>query len=105
MNKRIEREKRTVSVMIGMYCHHHHSAKNGVCPECKELNNYAIKRTSYCHFGEDKPVCVKCPVHCYKPEKREEIKKVMRYVGPRMIYTHPYLAVMHIIDKKRSVQL
>ncbi len=83
MSKRIQREKRTVSVMIGMYCQQHHVSNNGLCPDCLALKEYAEARTDNCQFGENKPVCVKCPVHCYKPEKREEIKKVMRYAGPK----------------------
>lgn len=104
MNKRIEREKRTVSLMIGMFCKKHHTADNGFCEVCLALFDYAEARTNNCKFGSNKPICAKCPVHCYKPDKREEIKKVMRFAGPRMIYTHPYLAMMHIFDKNRSKQ-
>lgn len=90
--------------MIGIYCQKHHSKNSGLCTDCLELEKYAKARTEKCRFGDRKPVCSKCPVHCYKPEKREEIKTVMRYAGPRMIYTHPYLAVMHIIDKNRRTR-
>ncbi len=104
MNRRIEREKRTVSLMIGMYCSKHHSPSNDFCTKCLELKKYAEARSNNCQFGEKKPVCSKCPVHCYTLEKREEIKTVMRYAGPKMIYRHPYLAVMHIIDKQKKLK-
>ena len=50
---------------------------------------YAQKRLDKCVFGEEKPACKQCPVHCYQPAKREEMKQIMRWAGPRM---HPILA-------------
>jgi hypothetical protein len=97
---RIEREKKTVQKMIRLYCHKHHQGSNGLCSACSMLEKYATDRTNKCKFGKNKPVCSNCPVHCYKPEKRNEIKTVMRYAGPRMIYKHPVLAVLHIVDSK-----
>ncbi len=102
MSKRIEREKRTVSKMIGMYCKKRHGMNGKLCDACRELDDYALKRTEYCQFGENKPACSICPAHCYKTEKLEQIREVMRFAGPRMIFSHPYLAIMHIIDKTRK---
>ncbi len=31
------------------------------------LNAYADKRLDKCVFGENKPACKQCPVHCYQP--------------------------------------
>ena len=102
MNKRIEREKRTVSKMIGMYCKKHHGMNGKLCDACRELNDYALRRIDYCKFGENKPACSVCPVHCYKTDKLEQIRKVMRFAGPRMIFSHPFLATMHVLDKVKS---
>ncbi|MDY6166609.1 MAG: nitrous oxide-stimulated promoter family protein, partial [Escherichia coli] len=44
-----------------------------------------------------------CPVHCYQPAKREEMKQIMRWAGPRMLWRHPILTVRHLIDDKRPV--
>lgn len=101
-SKRIEREKRTVNSMIGLYCRKHHHQENGLCPECIALMNYSSTRLDKCKFGKEKPVCARCPVHCYSQANREDIRRVMRYAGPRMIYSYPYLAVMHVIDKSRK---
>ena len=97
-NKRISRELKTIQLMIKMYCHHHH-VKNDICEQCNQLIDYSIDKTLNCKFGADKPACSSCPVHCYKPSRREEIRKVMRYSGPRIIFIHPYLAITHMIDK------
>jgi len=91
----------TVRTMIGMYCRKLHHQENGICGDCKLLIEYSEHRTENCRFGNDKPICANCPAHCYKPEMRQKIREVMRYSGPRMIYNHPYLAIMHVIDKNR----
>lgn len=100
MNRRIEREQRTVEVMIGMYCRGRHKQTHGVCGDCSALVEYSRKRTEKCQFGDEKPVCVHCPVHCYKTDMRQKIWDVMRFAGPRMMVEHPYLSIMHLIDKK-----
>lgn len=94
---RIEQEKKTVSMMIGLYCRRHHGT-TGLCDECKELEEYAHHRLDRCKFGEAKTSCRKCSIHCYKPAMREAIAKVMRYSGPRMLLHHPVTAVRHLIE-------
>lgn len=97
-----EREKATVSEMIALYCKKQHKTKHGLCPECMELNEYARLRSDKCPFMETKTFCSNCKVHCYKPEMREKIRQVMRFSGPRMIFTHPIMAIRHVIESKRE---
>jgi len=99
---RIKREMNTVEAMIQIYCHYHHKSNDALCQQCLELKQYAGLRLEKCTFQEEKPTCGQCPVHCYKPAMREKIKEIMRFSGPRMIICHPLLAIMHLIDKKRS---
>lgn len=97
-----EREKATVSEMIALYCKKQHKTKKGLCLECTELNEYARLRSDKCPFMETKTFCSNCKVHCYKPEMREKIREVMRFSGPRMIFTHPVMAIRHVIESKRE---
>jgi hypothetical protein len=99
---RIEREKRTVSAMIALYCHGHHGSAGALCTDCQDLQDYALARLDRCPFGVQKPTCAKCPIHCYKADRRAEIKEVMRYAGPRMLRRHPLLAAMHQVDSLRA---
>ena len=69
-----------------------------LCPQCQELLTYAHQRLEHCKFGEDKPSCTCCPVHCYKPAMRQQIRQVMRYSGPRMLLHNPVLAIRHLWD-------
>lgn len=95
--KRIESEKRTVRLMISLYCRHHHGGKE-LCGDCQSLMDYCASRLDHCKFGEKKTACKKCPVHCYKPDMREKIRSVMRFSGPRMILYHPVELFKHIFN-------
>lgn len=95
-NRRLAREWRTVTAMLHIYCRDKHGGS--LCSECEDLKDYVSVRLDRCRFGEDKPTCAKCPVHCYQRERREQIKVVMRYAGPRMVWEHPWLSLWHMID-------
>lgn len=97
-----EREKKLVSQMIRIYCRKKHKTKNGLCPECRELDEYAKLRSDKCPFMETKTFCSNCKVHCYKPEMREKIRNVMRFSGPRMMLNHPILVVRHMIESQKE---
>jgi len=99
---RIRREKRTVEAMLRIYCRGHHGARADPCESCGDLLRYAFLRLDRCPFRDEKPTCVRCAVHCYRPEMKERIRDVMRYAGPRMIYRHPILAVLHKMDGLRG---
>jgi hypothetical protein len=97
---RIEREKKTIAIMINIYCRAVHHPDQVPCPDCQSLLSYAEKRLLRCPFQQDKPACNKCPVHCYLPEKRREMQDIMRFAGPKMFWRHPVLAMFHSIDAK-----
>lgn len=85
--------------MTGIYCRDNHHTPDGLCDDCRTLLDYALKRLDKCKFQENKPVCGRCPVHCYKPDMREKVRQVMRYAGPRMIWQHPVLTLCHLWDE------
>lgn len=94
---RIRDDINTVTTMIKIYCKKNHGKE--LCDECLELAKYAEERAKNCKFSHKKPVCGKCAVHCYKPQMREKIKKVMKYSGPKMIYKHPLMLIKYIKNK------
>lgn len=96
---RIEREKQTVRQMTEIYCHGHGHCSKGLCDECAALLEYAHARLDHCKFGTQKPTCKSCPIHCYKPAMREQMREVMRYAGPRMIWHHPIAAIRHLLSR------
>ena len=99
---RRKRELRTIAAMVRLYCRkHEHARKAPLCGDCGELLDYAARRLERCIFGDAKPTCANCVVHCYSADKREEIRNVMRWAGPRMLLRHPVLSVMHLLDGRR----
>jgi hypothetical protein len=94
---RLSRERRTIAAMIAIYCRDHHG-RDGLCEACASLQFYALQRIDRCVYGPEKPTCFNCPIHCYKRDRREAVREVMRYAGPRMLGRHPILAIRHILD-------
>ena len=92
----LKEEQRVVEQMIRLYCRKK-EVNNELCPGCQELLQYATARLERCKFGENKPTCKKCPIHCYRPQMEERMCKVMRWGGPRMILYHPVAAIKHVI--------
>ena len=103
--KHLDRERRTIEKMVEIYCSDHHGvAKGSLCADCRAFMDYADVRLDKCPYGDDKPTCSNCPIHCYKPAQRAKVKVIMRYAGPRMLLRHPLLAIMHKIDGFRMAR-
>ncbi|HEY5529533.1 MAG TPA: nitrous oxide-stimulated promoter family protein [Thermoleophilia bacterium] len=112
--RRFRRERRTIEVMVQLYCRENHQSDSRratgrgargdglLCDQCAALLGYAGLRLDACRFAGDKPVCSRCSVHCYSPAMREVVRAVMRYSGPRMLRRHPLLAVSHLFDRRRT---
>lgn len=73
-----------------------------VCEECAELLRYAEKRRAYCP-KDPKPFCSYCDTHCYTASMREQMRDVMRYAGPRSMFSrHFFAGIKHVIDGRRA---
>ena len=91
-------EENTLRAMIEIYCNgNHDTIPDKLCDNCTKLLDYAITRLKHCTLLPNKPPCSKCPIHCYKPKMREQVKQVMRYAGPKTLKKHPILATIHLI--------
>jgi hypothetical protein len=90
-------EKQTVEAMVHIYCADHRHAVDGcLCETCQRLLTYSHQRLDRCPYGDGKPSCKGCPIHCYRPAEREAMRQVMREAGPRMLWRHPWLAIVHL---------
>ena len=104
----VEDEIRLVDSMIDLYteAHRQHPSKSDEsAPNMEALKAYTHKRIEQCRYRsgkQKKPFCNVCPIHCYKPEMRRQIRAVMRYSGPRMLFRHPVLSLQHLIGTIRS---
>lgn len=103
---RLDRELKTIAVMVNIYCHDHHKSAatqaNTPCEDCSRFLEYARQRLAHCPFAEQKPTCGNCTIHCYKKEMQDKAKQIMRYSGPRMIWRHPVMALFHLLDSRKK---
>jgi hypothetical protein len=97
---RIRKEKETVGNMIHYYCKKKHTSNESLCEDCTQLLDYSNQRLDRCRYGEDKPTCRKCSVHCYKFDMRDQIRSAMRYSGPRLIFRAPLTWLRHIFHER-----
>ena len=98
-SSRLISESRTLQAMLEIYCHGHHQTAGILCALCDNFLAYSLQRIEKCPFHENKPTSRKCPVHCYKKEKREMARTIMGYAGPRMLIYHPILTISHYMDE------
>jgi len=101
--KKLEKEKKTIAIMIQIFCGTHHgNGRKVLCPACAELLDYAKERLNKCPYGGNKGACSKCKIHCYKPDMRKQVTEVMCYSGPKMVTKHPLLAIDHLLRVRSS---
>jgi hypothetical protein len=99
---RLARERQTVRRMLEIFCRDQHAQQHAaLCEECDGLYSYAMARLDGCPFKADKPTCKVCPVHCYRKDRRAQMREVMIYSGPRMLWSHPVLAIRHLLDERK----
>ena len=91
-----------MTAMVRIYCRDQHHPAGGLCAGCQQFLDYANVRLERCRFGLEKPTCAKCPVHCYQRERREQVRVIMRYAGPRMLWEHPLMSLRHWLDSFRK---
>jgi len=102
-SRHIARERLTMAKMIGIHCFaRHDTARDALCESCQEFLEYAEVRLQKCPYGDDKPTCANCPIHCYTPVQRARAKEIMQFAGPRMLLSHPLLAIAHQLDGFRK---
>ncbi|HEY9551609.1 MAG TPA: nitrous oxide-stimulated promoter family protein [Prevotella sp.] len=95
---KIEHEKRIVAQMILLYCKHKLGCKE-LPQEYADLTVYCHRRLDNCRWKDRKPSCKRCPIHCYAPHKREQIRRIMRWAGPRMVLYMPMEFLRHVFHK------
>ncbi len=95
MKTKIQRDQETIRLMVNLYARHHPTL-SGDPDHYTRLADYACQRLARCRFGESKPACKDCPIHCYRPDLREEMRQVMRWAGPRMILYAPRATMRHL---------
>lgn len=97
---KLAEEFKTITLMTTLYCKAHH--QKGNCEDCQNLLSHAQQKLDRCVYGQEKPACKLCPIHCYKPHYRELTKVIMQYAGPKMLFKHPILTINHVIKGSKK---
>jgi hypothetical protein len=96
---RFARERRTLALMVAHACRRQHGGE-GPCAACQALLAYAGERLDRCPHRV-KPSCARCRIHCYRPERRTEVRSAMRAARWWMAWRHPWLSLGHLRDGLR----
>lgn len=103
----LAKEFKTIVAMTHIYCRDHHKEQRGgkkeLCSDCLAFTRFAEFRLDKCPYGQIKPTCKYCPVHCYKKDMKEQARTIMIYSGPRMLLKHPLLAIRHLLHDRKPV--
>jgi hypothetical protein len=103
----IDEDLKVLAQFIDIYCDNNHKSSRkkevsvyetnvSLCQDCKELLDYASIRREVCPL-DPKPTCKNCHIHCYKPELREKIRKVMRFSGIYLIKRGRIDLILHYL--------
>jgi len=112
---RIDRDLATLVKFVDLYCRHKHAAAERapaqvkgfdlaalsrrpvvLCPECTKLLRHALVKRAHCPL-QPKPACKHCPVHCYHPTYRAQIRQVMKDSGRRMVLSGRLDLLYHLL--------
>jgi len=115
VDRKMKRELRTLSRFIQIYCSDLHADQLRqtvgmrtmdveevcgrevvLCPSCSRLLQHAFTKRMNC-IMDPKPMCKKCPEHCYAPDYRQQIRAVMRYSGKKMLLHGRIDYLLHLI--------
>jgi hypothetical protein len=113
--RELQRDLRIVARFIDVYCRHQHSeaAKARVhlktfdvhsisgrqlslCAECRKLLAHAFVKRSTCPF-DPKPMCKKCPDHCYATEYAQRMREVMKFSGRKLVLSGRLDYLLHLL--------
>ena len=67
-----------------------------LCPKCTALLSTVMLKIARCPYGFTKPLCDKCEIMCFGPEKNKEFMNIMKTAtSSSMLMKHPMTAMKH----------
>lgn len=98
----IEKDRRTLEAIGRIYCQGNHAScekdASGMCPECRAAIEQTLARTEVCPHNHEGN-CQDCTTPCHRGEAKQQIKNIMRYAAPRMIFRHPFMTLEYLRKK------
>ncbi|HRX86457.1 MAG TPA: nitrous oxide-stimulated promoter family protein [Phycisphaerae bacterium] len=113
--RQLRRDLRLLVTFVSIRCRHchPHAEKHAVslkthdvdalarrpvclCGDCRKLLAHALVKRTHCPY-DPKPMCKKCPTHCYAPQHREAMREVMRYSGRKLVMSGRIDYLLHLL--------
>ncbi|MCL2479397.1 MAG: nitrous oxide-stimulated promoter family protein [Treponema sp.] len=69
-----------------------------LCTECADFMRYAESRTRNCPLNP-KPFCSVCEIKCYNQPMGEYSRSIMRYSGPRSVFSVYWIDALRYLFK------
>jgi len=114
-SRKLRRDLKVLATFIRIWCDGHHApaprevvrlkthdvtAIYGrpleLCTACRKLLTHAFVKRTACPL-DPKPMCKKCPQHCYGPPYRAQIREVMRYAGRKLVLRGRLDYLLHLL--------
>ncbi len=94
------KEKELIEIMIKLYNKKKLRQKQ-LTKEMQELLEYSYLRIENCphqkkNINGEKPFCSCCTIQCYKADMKQSMVEVMKFSGPRLIFSHPIVSIDHL---------
>ena len=94
---RIAHEKKTVELMIRLYCRK--KEKNKIlCTDCEELLRYAHARLDLCPFGDKKGACNELHGTLLQACPARTNATGNAFFRPRMLFYAPWQTIRHLLN-------
>lgn len=111
--KALRKDLRLLATFVRIYCRHQHDAPKAplridhpsmealggrevlLCGDCAKLLAHAFVKRTKCPY-DPKPMCKKCPTHCYAPRYRAQIREVMKFSGRRLVLSGRLDYLVHL---------
>ncbi|MBK9127147.1 MAG: nitrous oxide-stimulated promoter family protein [Phycisphaerales bacterium] len=113
--RKLRHDLRVLVTFIRIYCDDHHAdgprapvprpiwrltgserTPIALCADCTRLLGHACAKRRACPL-DPKPACKHCPEHCFLPSYREQIRRVMRHSGRRLVLSGRLDYLWHLL--------
>jgi hypothetical protein len=112
--RKLQKDLRLLAKFVQVFCKHKHAERAKapfalkthdvdslcrpgplLCAPCARLLGHAFIKRTRCPY-DPKPMCKKCPTHCYAQHCRDEMREVMKYSGRRLVLTGRLDYLLHL---------
>lgn len=113
--RQLRRDLKLLITFVAIRCRHEHGDKPkqtlalkthdvaalagrpvDLCADCGKLLAHALIKRAHCPY-DPKPMCKKCPTHCYAPHHRNAMRAVMRFSGRKLVLSGRLDYLLHLL--------